>query len=129
MRRVPGGIYSWRDFRGLDFRATSPEDVGVGNRDTNGGKVTINGGLVLQHAFFLRAVDDSHDIDITELRTALAPITMSHAVVATDLCASLDLATFWHCPVEQAIEPSDPFTSGGWLYVFEEGGEPANDFF
>ncbi len=82
-----------------------------------------------KYPVFFCAVDDAHDVDISELRAAFAPVTMGHAEVSAHLATSFDLTIFWHGPMEQTVETGDALAGFGGLDVFEESGESADDFF
>lgn len=119
-----------RDFRGLNFGAAAPEDVGVGDGDTRFFEVFVDGCFVLKDFGFLGAVHDSHDVDVAELWAAFAPIGVGHAVVASDFAAGFHFAAFRDCPVEEAVEASDAFSSFRSRFdVLKEGREAADDFF
>ncbi len=118
-----------RDFRGLDFGAPTPENIGVGNGDSDGRKMSVNGGLVFEDAGLFGAMHHPHDIHVSELWTTLAPIRVSHAEMAADLATGFHFAAFRHGPVEQPVEAGDALAGGGWLHVFEESGKTADNLF
>ena len=77
--------------------------------------MAVDGRFMLHHPGLFGAVDHAHDIHIPELRTALTPVAMGHAVVAADFGAGFNLAAFRHRPMEQPVKPGDPLAGGGAL--------------
>ena len=66
-------------------------------------EVLVDGGLVGEDEFLVRAVGDAHDVDVAELRAAFAPVGVGHDVEAADLPAGFDLAAGGDGPVEQGV--------------------------
>src|SRR5690606_30629358 len=50
------------DYPGSDFAAPALDDVGVADRDGDGGHMGLDDRLVLQTAVFIRAVGGAHDV-------------------------------------------------------------------
>ena len=67
----------------------------------------VDGGFVLEDFGFLGAVHDAHDVDVSELGAAFAPVGVGHAVVTPDFAAGFFFAAFWDGPVEEAVEAGD----------------------
>lgn len=126
---MPVPVNDGRDFRWFDFGASAPKDVCIGKRNTDGFEVLIDGCFVGEDAVFFGAMNDAHDVDVTELRAAFAPVAVGHAEVASDFAAGFDFTAFGNGPVEESIEAGDTFAGFGvWFNVFEESGEPPDDF-
>ena len=96
--------------------------------DVAGAKVGVNGGLVCEDAFAAFAVDDSHDLSVTELLSSAAPVAMGHADVATALAPSLLLVACWDCPVKETARACACLVTASAVVV-EKGSKATNDFF
>ena len=64
-------------FRGFYFAAAAPKDVGVEEVDPGGYQVPVDCGLVFEDEIFISAMNDSHNVDITEVRASFAPVAVS----------------------------------------------------
>ena len=69
-----------------------------------------------------------HDVDVTELRAALAPVGMGHNEVTPQLSAGGLFESWRHGPVKQCVELRDPFTRSERFDVLKKGAKAANDF-
>ena len=70
----------------------------------------------------------THDVDVTELRAALAPVGMGHNEVTPHLSTGGLFESERHGPVEQRVEFRDPFARSEGFDVLKEGAKAANDF-
>src|SRR4051812_28494655 len=86
----------------------------------------INGGLVLEYELLLGAVGDGHDVDVGELRSALAPVCVGENVVATNFASGFDLTPLGNPPVEERIVSRHALARCRWFHVLEESREPAD---
>ena len=127
MGEAPVAVGEGGDFAGFDFAAAAPEDVGVGNRDSDFGEVLIDRGFVGEDEIFVRAVGDSHHVDVAKLGTAFAPVSVCEDVVTADFAAGFDFASGWNCPMKQGVKAGDAFAISERFDVFEESGETADD--
>ena len=96
-----------RNLRWLDLAAPAPEDVRVRNWDSARIKMPINGGLVIEQQLLIRAVRNSHDVDVLEFRPRFAPVAMRQNMVAADFPTRLNFTTGRHRPMKQRVEPRD----------------------
>ena len=124
----PFAINDRRNLGRFDLASTAPKDVCVGHRDSFRLQMSIYRSFVLEQQLLVRAVRDSHDIDIFEFTTGLAPIAVSQNVMPSDFTAGFDLAARRHRPMKQSVKARDPHPAGRWLDMFEKGRETPDDF-
>src|SRR4029079_15901503 len=93
-----------RNLRRFDFAAPTPEDVRV--RDWNPAriKMPINSSFVLQQQLFVGAVRHGHDVDVSEFRAGLAPVTMRQDMMSANFAARSNFAAGRYCPMKQRVE-------------------------
>src|SRR5882672_2990314 len=96
-----------RNLRWLNLAASAPEDVCVSDRDAGCGKMPIDRSLVIQQQLFIRAMRNSHDVDVLEFRPRFAPVAMRQNMVAADFPTRLNFTTGRHRPMKQRVEPRD----------------------
>jgi hypothetical protein len=82
---VPILVNEGRDFGGLDFTATTPENIRVAHREAGFFKVAVDRGFECEDANTIRPVGHSHDVHIIEVRPPFAPVAMGEAFVSADL--------------------------------------------
>ena len=117
-----------RNFRGLDFAAPAPENVGVGNRNAAGREMLVDGALVLEQQRFVGAVRDRHDVDVLEFRARFAPVTVGQNVMPSDFAARFDFAARRHGPMKERVEARHAHAARRRLHVLEKSGESSDDF-
>src|SRR4029077_7884724 len=74
-----------RDFRRLDLTAAAPKNIGIRNRDIPRSEMRVDRRLVLEQSRFVSTVRDGHDVDVSKLRTAFAPVTMCEDMMPSHL--------------------------------------------
>jgi hypothetical protein len=112
-----------RDLRGLDLAAAAPEDVGVADRRCRLRADARRSRPCARARLLVEPVRDAHDVDVAELRAALAPVGVRHDVVAPDLAPGVDLAARRHRPVEERVVARDAFAGLIGLDVLEKRRE------
>src|SRR5207237_3534380 len=117
-----------RNFRGLDFAATTTKNIGVGDRNALRGQMRIHRRFVFEEPRFIGAVRDSHDVDVAKLRAAFPPVTMRENVMPPDLAARFNLTARRHRPMKQPVESRYPHASSARLDMFQKSGKTPNDF-
>src|SRR6266446_439903 len=124
----PFAINDRRNLGRFDLTPPAPKDICVRSRDSFRSQMSIYRRFVLEQQLLVRAVRDSHDIDVFEFGASLAPIAVSQNVMPADFTAGLDLAVRRHRPMKQSVKARDPHPAGRWLDVFKEGRETPDDF-
>src|SRR6266404_346727 len=124
---APLAVREGRNFAGLYLAATAPKDIRVTYVDARLLEVFVNGGFVGEEHRFVRAVGDSHDVDVVKLGAALAPIGVRHDVVPTHFTARLDFTTGRHSPVKEGVISCHRLAVHDRLYVFQKCREAADD--
>ena len=121
MLPVPFAIDDRRDFRRFDLGLAAPKDTGVEEGDSGFGEMGIDGGFLSENKVFVGSVNNAHDIDVGEIRASLAPITMSHAEVATDLGSRLFLHSRGNGPVKESVVTGHLLAGGGGFDMLKKG--------
>ena len=83
-------------------------------------KMSINGRFVIEEKLFVRAVRHGHDVDILELWTGLAPVTMGEDVMPADFAARFNLPPWWNRPVKKRVESRHTNSASRWFDMFQE---------
>ena len=87
----------------------------------------VDGRFVRQNHGFVGAVGHPHDVDVAELRAALAPVGVGHDEMAAHLFSGGFFEARRNSPVKQGIELGDSLSRGQGLDVLEEGAESPDD--
>src|SRR5262249_10681823 len=107
----PLPINARRDFGGLDLAASAPENIFVRNWNSARVQMPINGGLVTEEQLFVSAVRHGHNVDVLELRSGFAPITMRQDMMTPDLAAGFNFTAGRPRPMKQRVETRDAHTA------------------
>src|SRR5450432_3494909 len=96
------------NLRRFDLAATTPKDVGVGNRNAAGLEVSIDRGLVLEETRLVGAMRHRHNVDVAKFWTGFAPITMGQNFVPADFTAGLHFAAGRNGQMKERVESRHP---------------------
>src|ERR1700687_417682 len=124
----PLGVFNRRDLGRFYLAAATPEDVGVENRNPRFLEMLVDGQLVREHEIFVRTMRHGHDVHITKLRPALAPVCVGENVMPAHLPSRLDLSPSWYTPMKQCVVSRDTFTGRGRFDVLQERRESSDHF-
>src|SRR5687768_2619044 len=114
-------IDKWRNFRRFNFASATPENIGIGNGNAAVFEMLVHRRFVLEYSGFVGSMRYAHDIDVTELRPAFAPVGVRHNMKSPDLLASFDFASNGNSPVKQCIKFRNALAARQRFVMFEKG--------